>query len=163
IDTPEGAVVHTGEFKFDHTRVNGQYGALHKMAEIGSKGVLALLSDSTNAERSGSTGSETSVGRAVTEIFGTADDHGVVATVASNIHRIQQVIDAAVATDRKVTVIGRSMVNVVTIASELGYLHIPEGMIVEPEEINRMAAHNVVILSTGSQGEPMSALTRMAR
>ncbi len=163
IDTPEGAVVHTGDFKFDHTPVNDQYADLHRMAEIGRKGVLALLSDSTNAERPGYTGSEKSVGAEIEEVFRKAKQRVVVATFASNIHRIQQVIDAAEATRRKVTVIGRSMVNVVSIASELGYLHIPDGMLIEPEEVNKLAADRVVILSTGSQGEPMSALTRMAR
>ncbi|MFD0616773.1 MULTISPECIES: ribonuclease J [Paenibacillus] len=163
LETPEGTVVHTGDFKFDHTPVNGQYADLHRMAEIGQKGVIALLSDSTNAERPGFTPSESNVGKNLEDIFRKAQQRVVVATFASNIHRVQQVIDAAVATNRKLTVIGRSMVNVVTIASELGYLHIPDGMLIEPEEVNKMAADRVVILSTGSQGEPMSALTRMAR
>lgn len=163
LDTPEGVVVHTGDFKFDQTPVNDQYADLHRMAEIGQKGVLALLSDSTNSERPGYTGSERSVGIEIEEVFRKAKQRVVIATFASNIHRIQQVIDAAAATNRKVTVIGRSMVNVVSIASELGYLHIPEGMLIEPEEVGKMAADRVVILSTGSQGEPMSALTRMAR
>lgn len=163
LETPEGTVVHTGDFKFDHTPVNGQYADLHRMAEIGKKGVIALLSDSTNAERPGFTPSESNVGKNLEDIFRKAQQRVVVATFASNIHRVQQVIDAAVATNRKLTVIGRSMVNVVTIASELGYLNIPDGMLIEPEEVNKMAADRVVILSTGSQGEPMSALTRMAR
>ncbi|CAH0119869.1 MULTISPECIES: ribonuclease J [unclassified Paenibacillus] len=163
LETPEGVVVHTGDFKFDHTPVNDQYADLQRMAEIGKKGVLALLSDSTNAERPGFTPSESSVGENLVDIFRRAEQRVVVATFASNIHRIQQVIDAAEATRRKLTVIGRSMVNVVTIASELGYLHIPDGMLIEPEEVNKMSADRVVILSTGSQGEPMSALTRMAR
>lgn len=163
LDTPEGVVVHTGDFKFDQTPVNEQYADLHRMAEIGKKGVLALLSDSTNAERPGYTGSERSVGIQIEEVFRKAKQRVVIATFASNIHRVQQVFDAAQATNRKVTVIGRSMVNVVSIASELGYLHIPDGMLIEPEEVNKLAADRVVILSTGSQGEPMSALTRMAR
>ena len=163
LETPEGTVVHTGDFKFDQTPVNGQFADLHRMAEIGSKGVLMLLSDSTNAERPGFTGSERSVGEELIQVFRQAKQRVVVATFASNIHRVQQVLDAAEVTNRKVTVIGRSMVNVVAIASELGYLRIPEGMLIEPEEVNRMAADRVVILSTGSQGEPMSALTRMAR
>lgn len=163
IHTPEGTVVHTGDFKFDHTPVNDQYADLHRMAEIGHNGVLALLSDSTNAEKPGNTGSEKSVGRELKEIFRKAEQRVIVATFASNIHRIQQVIEAADYTNRKVAVIGRSMVNVVSIASELGYLHIPEGMLIEPEEIGKLAADRVVVLSTGSQGEPMSALTRMAR
>lgn len=163
LETPEGNVVHTGDFKFDQTPVNDQYADLYRMAEIGKKGVLALLSDSTNAERPGYTGSEKSVGITIEEVFRKARQRVVLATFASNIHRVQQVIDAAYATNRKLTVIGRSMVNVVTIASELGYLRVPDGILIEPEEVNRLAADRVVILCTGSQGEPMSALTRMAR
>jgi len=163
LDTPEGVVVHTGDFKFDQTPVNGQYADVQRMAEIGRRGVLALLSDSTNAERPGVTGSEKNVGIVLEDMFRKAKQRVVVATFASNIHRIQQVIDAAEATGRKVTVIGRSMVNNVQIASELGYLRVPDGMIIEPDDVNRMAADRVVILCTGSQGEPMSALTRMAR
>lgn len=163
LETPEGVIVHTGDFKFDQTPVNDQYADLYRMAEIGNRGVLALLSDSTNAERPGHTGSEKSVGVVIEDIFRKAKQRVVIATFASNIHRIQQVIDAAEATGRKLTVIGRSMVNVVSIASELGYLRIPDGMLIEPEEINRLSADRVAILSTGSQGEPMSALTRMAR
>ncbi|AIQ13287.1 ribonuclease J [Paenibacillus durus] len=163
IETPEGNVVHTGDFKFDHTPVNGQFADLHRMAEIGQRGVLALLSDSTNAEKPGFTPSEKNVGIVLEDIFRKAEQRVVVATFASNVHRIQQVVDAAVQTGRKITVIGRSMVNVVSIASELGYLHMPDGMLIEPEEMNRMAANRVVVLCTGSQGEPMSALTRMAR
>ncbi|MCM3782901.1 ribonuclease J [Neobacillus mesonae] len=163
IETPEGVVVHTGDFKFDHTPVNDQYADLQRMAEIGSKGVLALLSDSTNAEKPGFTPSEKNVGVVMEDIFRKANQRVVVATFASNVHRIQQVINAAETTGRKVAVIGRSMVNVVSIASELGYLEIPDGMIIEPEEVGKMAADRVVILCTGSQGEPMSALTRMAR
>ncbi len=163
IETPEGNVVHTGDFKFDHTPVNDQFADLQRMAEIGQKGVLALLSDSTNAEKPGFTPSERSVGIVLEDIFRKARQRVVVATFASNVHRIQQVVNAAIATDRKIVVVGRSMVNVVTIASELGYLEIPEGMIIEPEEINRIGADRVAILCTGSQGEPMSALSRMAR
>ncbi|XEC97165.1 ribonuclease J [Paenibacillus tarimensis] len=163
LDTPEGRVVHTGDFKFDHTPVNDQYADLQRMAEIGKAGVLALLSDSTNAERPGFTPSESLIGAEFEDIFRKASQRVVVATFASNVHRIQQVINAAMATKRKIAVIGRSMVNVVSIASELGYLNIPEGMLIEPDDVNKMAADRVVVLSTGSQGEPMSALTRMAR
>lgn len=163
IETPEGNVVHTGDFKFDHTPVNGQFANLHRMAEIGQKGVLALLSDSTNAEKPGFTPSEKNVGIVLEDIFRKAEQRVVVATFASNVHRIQQVVNAAESTGRKITVIGRSMVNVVSIASELGYLNVPDGMLIEPEEMNRMGANRVVVLCTGSQGEPMSALTRMAR
>lgn len=163
LDTPEGTVVHTGDFKFDHTPVNSQYADLQRIADIGRRGVLALLSDSTNAERAGFTPSESNIGVEFEDIFRKATQRVVVATFASNVHRIQQVINAAAATKRKIVVVGRSMVNVVSIASDLGYLNIPEGMLIEPEEINKMAADRVVVLSTGSQGEPMSALTRMAR
>lgn len=163
LDTPEGTVVHTGDFKFDHTPVNGQFADLQRIAEIGQRGVLALLSDSTNAERPGITPSESNVGEVLEDIFRKATQRVVIATFASNVHRIQQVINASIATRRKIAVVGRSMVNVVTIASELGYLNIPEGMLIEPEEVNKMAADRVVVLCTGSQGEPMSALTRMAR
>ncbi|RUS48226.1 ribonuclease J [Cohnella sp. AR92] len=163
LETPEGVVVHTGDFKFDHTPVNDRHADIQRMAEIGTRGVLALLSDSTNAERPGFTPSESSIGPEMISIFRNARQRVVVATFASNVHRIQQIIDAAAETRRKLTVIGRSMVNMVTIASELGYLNIPEGMLIEPEEVNKLPADRVAILSTGSQGEPMSALTRMAR
>lgn len=163
LETPEGVIVHTGDFKFDQTPVNDQFADLHRMAEIGKRGVLCLLSESTNAERSGYTPSEKTVGEELVEVFRRSQQRVVVATFASNIHRVQQVFRAAALTNRKVTVIGRSMVNVVNIARELGYLDIAEGMLIEPEEVNKLPADQVVILSTGSQGEPMSALTRMAR
>lgn len=163
LETPEGNIVHTGDFKFDHTPVNDQFADLQRIAEIGKRGVLALLSDSTNAERPGYTPSESNVGHELEDIFRKSEQRVVVATFASNVHRIQQIINASIATRRKIAVVGRSMVNVVSIASELGYLNIPEGMLIEPEEVNKMAADRVVILCTGSQGEPMSALTRMAR
>ncbi len=163
LDTPEGVVVHTGDFKFDQTPVNEQYADVHKMAEIGSRGVLALLSDSTNAERPGYTPSERGVGANLEEVFLRAQQRVVVATFASNVHRIQQVIDACTKSDRKLAVVGRSMVNVVNIAQELGYLNMPEGMLIEPDDVNKLAADRVAVLCTGSQGEPMSALTRMAR
>ncbi len=163
IETPEGNVVHTGDFKFDQTPVNNSIADLAKMAMIGEKGVVALLSDSTNAERPGYTGSEREVGLAIQDVFHRAKGRIVLATFASNVHRIQQVIDAATLYNRKVTIVGRSMVNVVSVANELGYLNIPEGMLIETEEINKLPAERVVILSTGSQGEPMSALSRMAR
>lgn len=163
VETPEGAVVHTGDFKFDQTPVNNQMADLATMAKIGERGILALLSDSTNAERPGYTGSEREVGLAIEEVFHKAKGRIVLATFASNVHRIQQVVDAAALYNRKVTVVGRSMLNVVNVAQELGYLNVPEGMLIEPEDINKLPAERVVILSTGSQGEPMSALSRMAR
>lgn len=163
LETPEGLVVHTGDFKFDQTPVNEQHAEIHKMAELGARGVLCLLSDSTNAERPGYTGSERTVGENLKEVFKRVKSRIIVATFASNIHRVQQVFEAAMLVGRKVTVVGRSMVNVVNTAMELGYLNVPDGMLVDAEEISRLPADKIVILSTGSQGEPMSALTRMAR
>lgn len=162
IDTPHGVVVHTGDFKFDQTPVDGQVTEFHKFAELGDKGVLALLCDSTNAERPGYTLSEKSVGAAFDEIFRNAKNRIVVASFSSNVHRIQQVIDGAVKYKRKVAVIGRSMLNVVGIASELDYLKIPEGVLIDIDEVNNYPANQIAIVTTGSQGEPMSALTRMA-
>lgn len=162
LDTPEGTVVHTGDFKFDMTPVNDQHADLHKMAEIGKKGVLCLLSDSTNAERAGFIGSEQTVGESLSEIFRTAKQRVIVATFASNVHRIQQVVNACEKYGRKLAVIGRSMVNVVNIAAELGYLQISSDLLIDPDDINRLPSHKIAILSTGSQGEAMSALSRMA-
>ncbi|MFD2371357.1 ribonuclease J [Brevibacillus sp. GCM10020057] len=163
LDTPEGYIVHTGDFKFDQTPINNQTADLAKMAMIGDRGVLCLLSDSTNAERPGFTGSERSVGIAIKDVFSKATGRIIISTFASNVHRIQQVVDAAAQFNRKLTVVGRSMQNVINISRELGYLFVPEGLIVDTDEINKLPAEQVAILSTGSQGEPMSALTRMAR
>ncbi|WP_231506291.1 ribonuclease J [Paenibacillus sp. UNC451MF] len=160
--TPEGTVVHTGDFKFDLTPVNEQYPDIHKMAEIGKNGVLVLLSESTNAERPGFTPSERNVGESIEEAFTKARQKVVISTFASNVHRLQQIIDAAMLTNRKLTLLGRSMVNVVKIASELGYLSIPEGMLVEPGEVAGLESERVAVLCTGSQGEPMAALARLA-
>ncbi|MDD4570485.1 MAG: ribonuclease J [Tepidanaerobacteraceae bacterium] len=162
IHTPVGIVCHTGDFKLDQTPVNGEKADLHKFSELGSKGVLVLLSDSTNAEREGYTMSEKIVGNTIEDIFRTVTDRIIVATFASNIHRIQQIFDAAYKNDRKVAVVGRSMVNVVNIALELGYLSIPKSLLMDLDELNRLPKESVVIITTGSQGEPMSALTRMA-
>lgn len=163
LETPEGLIVHTGDFKFDQTPIDGQPADIAKMAEIGERGVLCLLSDSTNAERPGYTGSERSVGTAIKDVFQRATGRIIVSTFASNIHRIQQVLDAAIMFNRRVTMVGRSMVNVINIATDLGYLQVPPGLFVEVDEAVKLPAEQVVILSTGSQGEPMSALTRMAR
>ncbi|AIK39027.1 beta-CASP ribonuclease, RNase J family protein [Bacillus pseudomycoides] len=160
--TPEGTVVHTGDFKFDLTPVNNQYPDIHKMAKIGSDGVLALLSESTNAERPGFTPSERSVGERIEEAFIKARRKVIVSTFASNVNRVQQVVDAAIKTNRKLALLGRSMVNVVSVALEQGYLNIPEGMLIEANEINQMDPERVAILCTGSQGEPMAALSRLA-
>lgn len=162
IHTPIGTICHTGDFKFDQTPVDGKIADLHKLAELGSKGVLALLSDSTNAERMGYTMSEKVVGATIDEIFSMAKGRIIVATFASNIHRIQQVVDAAFKYDRKVAIVGRSMVNTVSIAANLGYINLPENMILELDEVSRLPENKIVIITTGSQGEPMSALTRMA-
>ncbi|WP_219836600.1 ribonuclease J [Paenibacillus sp. R14(2021)] len=160
--TPLGTVVHTGDFKFDLTPVNEQYADIHKMAEIGKNGVLALLSESTNAERPGFTPSERQVGEHIEEAFKKARGKIFLSTFASNVHRVQQVIDAAEKTNRKLVLLGRSMVNVVDIASSLGYLRLPNGMLVEASESKNFAPHELVILCTGSQGEPMAALARLA-
>ncbi|MEI4802931.1 ribonuclease J [Bacillus sp. NPDC077411] len=160
--TPEGTVVHTGDFKFDLTPINNQYPDIHKMAKIGEEGVLALLSESTNAERSGFTPSERLVGDHIEEAFFKAHRKVIISTFASNVNRVQQVVDAAIKTNRKLALLGRSMVNVVTVALEKGYLNIPEGMLIEAHEINQMDPEKVAILCTGSQGEPLAALARLA-
>lgn len=161
-ETPKGTVVHTGDFKFDLTPVNNQTPDIHRMAEIGSKGVLVLLSESTNAERPGFTPSEKHVGDHLREAFIKAKHKIFVSTFASNVYRLQQVIDAALLTNRKLMLLGRSMVNVVRIASEQGYLHVPEGMIIEPEEADQLNRNQIAILCTGSQGEPNAALARLS-
>ena len=162
IRTPAGTVVHTGDFKLDQTPVDGKVTDFYKFAELGEKGVLVLLADSTNAERLGYTMSERSVGVTFDETFHSAKGRIIIATFSSNIHRIQQAIDSACRYKRKVAILGRSMVNVVGIALELGYLNVPEGVIIDVDEINNYLPSGIVILTTGSQGEPMSALTRMA-
>ena len=162
INTPIGTIIHTGDFKIDHTPVDGQVTEFNKFAEYGDRGVLALLADSTNAERPGFTPSEKMVGKTFDDEFRYAKNRIIVATFSSNVHRIQQVIDAAMKYDRKVAVIGRSMVNVVSIAKELGYLKAPEGEIIDIDEAHNYTPDKIVIITTGSQGEPMSALTRMA-
>ena len=162
INTPIGTIIHTGDFKIDHTPVDGQVTEFNKFAEYGDRGVLALLAYSTNAERPGFTPSEKMVGKTFDDEFRYAKNRIIVATFSSNVHRIQQVIDAAMKYDRKVAVIGRSMVNVVSIAKELGYLKAPEGEIIDIDETNNYTPDKIVIITTGSQGEPMSALTRMA-
>ncbi|MCR4440909.1 MAG: ribonuclease J [Peptococcaceae bacterium] len=162
IHTPEGIVLHTGDFKFDQTPVDGAVTDFARIAEYGEKGVLVMLSDSTNVERPGVTPSERVVGQTFEETFRQAKERIIVATFASNVHRIQQVINAANKYNRKVAILGRSMVNVASIAQETGYLTIPEGTLVEVEELGNYPRNRVVIITTGSQGEPMSALTRMA-
>jgi ribonuclease J len=160
--TQQGTVVHTGDFKFDLTPVNDQFADIHQMAEIGKNGVLALLSESTNAERPGFTPSERSVGEHIHEAFTNADGKIFITTFASNVHRLQQIVEAAAKTDRKIIAVGRSMVNVVEVASSLGYLNIPSNMMLDISEVNKYKRHEIVVLCTGSQGEPMAALGRIA-
>ncbi len=163
IHTPAGVLVHTGDFKVDYTPINGGPIDLARFGELGSKGVLALMADSTNAERPGFTQSERTVGNSFEALFSKAEGKRIIiATFSSNIHRIQQIIDCAVRTDRKIAVFGRSMVNVITTAIELGYLEAPSGTIIDIDLMNRYEASRIVLITTGSQGEPMSALTRMA-
>ncbi|WP_025641243.1 ribonuclease J [Schnuerera ultunensis] len=162
INTPVGIVVHTGDFKIDYTPINDNLIDLHKFAEIGSKGVLVLLADSTNVERPGYTMSEKTVGDTFNDIFLKAPARIIVATFASNVHRVQQVIDAAELYNRKVIVSGRSMVNTINVAYDLGYLRIKEGTLIDINDMHKYPNNEIVILTTGSQGEPMSALSRMA-
>ena len=163
IHTPAGVIVHTGDFKVDYTPINGEIIDLARFAELGSKGVLALLSDSTNAERPGFTPSERTVGESFEKLFAKAEGKRIIiATFSSNIHRVQQIIDCAARYGRKVAIFGRSMVNVMTVAIELGYLTVPKGIIIDIDMMNRYESERIVLITTGSQGEPMSALTRMA-
>ncbi|SHE42763.1 ribonuclease J [Desulforamulus putei] len=162
IHTPVGTLLHTGDFKIDQTPVDGEVIDLPRFAALGEKGVLVMLSDSTNVERPGYTMSERVVGNTFDETFRNAPERIIIATFASNVHRLQQAITMAHKYDRHVAVVGRSMVNVMQVASELGYLHIPEGTLVELDEAARLPKNKVVLLTTGSQGEPMSALTRIA-
>ncbi|MGR3764251.1 ribonuclease J [Rossellomorea sp. NS-SX7] len=160
--TPQGNIVHTGDFKFDLTPMNHQRSDLHKIADIGRNGVLALLSESTNAERSGLTPSEQMVGSHMDEAFMKADGKVFVSTFASNVNRVQQVVNACILTNRKLALLGRSMVNVVGVAMERGYLTIPDGMLIEAREVDTLDPGRVAILCTGSQGEQMAALGRLS-
>jgi len=162
IHTPVGVIVHTGDFKIDYTPIDNQRMDLGRLAELGNKGVLALLSDSTNSERKGYTMSESTVGEVFDKLFLNCTKRIVVATFASNIHRIQQIVDSAVKYNRKVSVCGRSMINVIETAIKLGYINVPENTFIDIDMINNYTDEQLVILTTGSQGEAMSALTRMA-
>lgn len=158
-----GTIVHTGDFKIDTTPIDGGMMALGRLAEIGQEGVLCLMSDSTNAERPGFTESERKVGESFETLFRKAGNNRIiVATFSSNIHRVQQIMNVAASLGRKVALVGRSLENVVSISAELGYLNVPEGIVIDINMINRYPADKLVIITTGSQGEPMSALTRMA-
>ena len=163
IDSPAGVVIQTGDFKIDYTPLACGPTDLTTLAEYGQRGVLALLSDSTNAERPGFTATEQKVAAGVHNLFTQARNKRIIiATFASNIYRIQQIIDLAVQEGRKVAFSGRSMVNNTAMAQELGYMHIPEGTLINIDELNRYAPDEVVLITTGSQGEPLSALSRMA-
>lgn len=163
IHTPAGVLIHTGDFKVDYTPIEGGIIDLPRFAELGNKGVLALMADSTNAERPGYTMSERKVGESFVKLFNKAEGKRIIiATFASNVHRVQQIINNAVTHGRKVAVSGRSMVNVISKGIELGYLKVPDGVLVDIDTISRYAPEKMVIVTTGSQGEPMSALTRMS-
>ena len=162
IKTPVGMIVHTGDFKLDYTPIDGKMTDFRRFSDLGNKGVLLMMADSTNAERAGHTPSESTVGASFDKAFHNARGRIIVATFSSNVHRIQQVVDTAVRYKRRVAVLGRSMVNVVNISLELGYITCPEGTFIDIDEINNFRSEQVVIVTTGSQGEPMSALTRMS-
>lgn len=163
IHTPAGIIVHTGDFKVDYSPIDGKIIDLARFGELGSRGVLALMADSTNAERPGYTHSERTVGESFDKLFQKGEGKRIIiATFSSNIHRVQQIINCAVRYGRKVAVFGRSMINVINTAIELGYLDVPSGIIIDIETMNRYESERIVLITTGSQGEPMSALTRMA-
>ncbi|MDI3509157.1 MAG: ribonuclease [Clostridiales bacterium] len=162
IRCPVGLIVHTGDFKVDYTPIDGEVIDLGRFAQLGQEGVLAMFADSTNVERPGYTMSESVVGETFDRIFGDATGRIIVASFASNVHRIQQAINSALTFDRKIVISGRSMVNVVNVATELGYLSVPDGAIIDVDKMNSFPPERILILTTGSQGEPMSALARMA-
>lgn len=163
ITIPLGVIVHTGDFKIDYTPIDGDIMDIHRFAELGKQGVLLLMSDSTNAERKGFTMSERNVGRVFDQIFEeTPKNRIMVATFSSNIHRIQQIINSAYTYKRKVAIIGRSMVNAVKTSTELGYLSVPAGVLIDISETKNYTDEQLVIITTGSQGETMSALSRIA-
>ena len=163
VHTDQGIIYHTGDFKIDLTPIDGEVMDIHRICELSKKGVLLLLAESTNAEQPGSTMSEKTVGAGLDDLFRKASNSRIiVATFASNIHRLQQIINTAEKFNRKVAVSGRSMVNVVAVATELGYLNIPDNMLIDLNDISKYEDNEVVLITTGSQGEPMSALARMA-
>ena len=162
IHTPVGTIIHTGDFKVDYTPMDGKLMDFARLAELGNKGVLALMSDSTNAERKGFTMSESTVGEVFEKLFTNCTKRIVVATFASNVHRVQQIVNSAVKYGRKIAVCGRSMINMITTARELGYIDCPDNLFIDIDMINNYTDDKLLIITTGSQGETMSALTRMA-
>ena len=162
IKTPVGTVLHTGDFKIDYTPIDGKLIDFGRIAELGNEGILALMSDSTNAERKGFTMSESSVGEVFDKMFLHCTKRIVVATFASNVHRVQQIVNAAIKYDRKIAVCGRSMINMIETARLLGYINCPDNLFIDIDMINNYVDEKLVIITTGSQGETMSALTRMA-
>lgn len=162
IRTPVGTIVHTGDFKFDFTPVDGELFDIASLSRAGDEGVLCLMSDSTNTEREGYTPSERTVWHKINEVFSSAPHRIIVTTFASNVHRIRQVLQAAIKYDRKVAILGRSMLNLAGIARELGYMTFPDGLLVPIDQLKSLPLDRVVILTTGSQGEPLSALSRIA-
>ncbi len=162
ITTPDGTILHTGDFKIDYTPTDGETTDLSTIAELGNKGLLALLADSTNVERGGFTMTEKSVAETFNNLFRDAKGRILVASFASNVSRVQMVVDAAMRYGRKICIIGRSMVNITKLAVQLGELHIPEGRQIDMDDLDRYNDEEVVIMTTGSQGEPMSGLMRMA-
>lgn len=162
IHTPVGIVVHTGDFKVDYTPIDGEHIDLGRLAALGNKGVLALMSDSTNAERKGYTMSESIVGDIFDKLFLNCTKRIVVATFSSNVHRVQQIVNAAIANKRKIAVCGRSMINTIETARKFGYITVPDNVFIDIDQIKAYPDESLVIITTGSQGETMSALTRMA-
>ena len=162
ITTPAGTILHTGDFKVDYTPIDGHIMDFGRIAELGGQGILALMSDSTNSERKGFTMSESSVGDVFEKLFLNCTKRIVVATFASNVHRIQQIVNSAVKYGRKIAVCGRSMINIISTAVELGYIQCPDNIFIDIDMIGSYTDDQLVIITTGSQGEPMSALTRMA-
>ena len=163
IRTPLGTVLHTGDFKLDTTPIDGEMMDLVRLGEIGRDGVLLLMCESTNAERPGHTPSEKKVGASLEYIFSTHEQKRVIiATFSSNVHRVQQIINASAAHKRKVAITGRSMLNIVSAAIELGYMTVPKGVLIDVNDVKRFKPEEITLITTGSQGEPMSALYRMA-
>lgn len=162
IHTPIGTVLHTGDFKIDYTPIDGKLMDLNRIAQLGQEGVLLLMADSTNVERAGHSLSEKIIGETLNRIISNAKGRVIVATFASNIHRMQQIADASMIYDRKIVFSGRSMENISNVAMDLGYLHIPEESIIGIEDLNRYPSDKITIITTGSQGEPMAGLSRIA-